>query len=211
MRIGIVEDQILYQRYLRSIVSEQLGYEVVLCCRDGETALKDVGPLGVELLILDLKIDGVYGIDIAERLLAQNSSLKILTYSAEINAYNLRMIESLGINGYLDKCDPVMQSDDFLVEAIRNVVKGKKVYTPGISKMASELSSDDVAFHKLLSPKKILILKYIGKCMTDAEIAQETGLSSHTVRKHRTDMIHQLDLDSTQSLIRYAQENGFAN
>ena len=47
--------------------------------------------------------------------------------------------------------------------------------------------------------------------MTDDEIAQDTGLSRHTVRKHRTDMIHQLDLDSTQSLIRYAQENGFAN
>jgi len=211
MKVGIVEDQVLYQRYLSDLITRELGYEVVLCCEDGVPAIRDCPILGVELLILDLKLQKMYGLEVAEQLLEKMPNLKILAFSGEINAFNLRMVESLGILGFLDKSDPVMKNDAFLVEAIRSVTRGKRAYSPGIETLSRELSRDADAFHKVLSPKKIEILRYIGKCWNDDEISSHTGLSKHTVRKHRMEMIHQLALDSNHQLIRYAQKNGFVN
>jgi DNA-binding NarL/FixJ family response regulator len=167
--------------------------------------------LSLDLLILDLKLERLYGLELAEALLAGIPGLRILAYSGEVNAYNLRTIESLGILGYLDKSDPVMADDAYFVDAIRRVASGKRVYSPTIESLRKELSSDPDAFHRILSPKKIEILKFIGLCLNDEEIAGKTGLSVHTIRKHRTEIMQQLGLESTHQLIRYAQKNGFCN
>lgn len=211
MNVGIVEDQILYQRYLSELISKEFSYEVALCTGDAQEALGNCSKVGVELLILDLKVHGLHGTELAESLIIQNPSLKILAYSVEVNVYNLRMLDSLGVLGYLDKSDPVMQSDSFMIQAIQSVVRGKRVYTPGVESLLSGFLKNNGAFHKILTPRKIQILKYIGRCMNDDEIGKLLDLSSHTVRKHRTEMIQQLNLDSTFELIRYAQKNGFSN
>ena len=121
------------------------------------------------------------------------------------------MLQSLGVMGFLDKSDPVMQSDAFVVEAIRSIVKGKRFYTPGVESLLHTIGKNNGAFHKVLTPRKIEILKFIGRCMNDEEIGEELSLSAHTIRRHRTEMIQLLDLDSTYELIRYAQKNGFSN
>ena len=76
MKIGIVEDQVLYQRYLRELITRELGYEVVMCTADGEDALNLCSASGVELLILDLRIQKMHGIELAEKLLRENPLLK---------------------------------------------------------------------------------------------------------------------------------------
>jgi len=211
MKVGIVEDQVLYQRYVSDLVARELEFEMVLCCADATTALSSCERSGVELLVLDLKIQGMYGIELAEKLLELIPNLKILAYSVEVDTYNLRMVDTLGILGFLDKSDPIMRDDEFLIQAIQKVAKGKRVFTPGVESMMKEMALSSDSFHKLLSPRKIEILKYIGQCMNDDEICALTGLSSHTVRKHRIETMQLLGLDSNHRLIRYAQKNGFSH
>lgn len=211
MNVAIVEDQIWYQRYLRALVEDSLGAEVVLCTGDGEHALEVCPTLSLDLLVLDLKLQHLYGLELAETLLNQMPGLRILAYSGEVNTYNLRTIESLGILGFLDKSDPVMEEDSYIVDAMRRVAKGKRIFSPAIEALRQELAHDSNAYHRILSPKKIEILKYIGHCLNDDEIAEQTGLSNHTIRKHRTEIMQQLGLESTHQLIRYAQRHGFHN
>lgn len=209
MNVAIIEDQIWYQRYLRVLIEESLGYKVVYCTGDGAQAMDECPKLSLDLLILDLKLQRLYGLELAAVLLSAIPGLRILAYSGEVNAYNLRTIESLGIPGYLDKSDPVMADDAYFVDAIRRVASGKRVYSPKVESLRRELSLDPDAFHRILSPRKIEILQLIGRCLNDEEIAGETGLSIHTIRKHRTEIMQQLGLDSTHQLIRYAQKHGF--
>jgi DNA-binding NarL/FixJ family response regulator len=211
MNTAIVEDQLIYQRYLANLVEGQLGFKVVFCGADGNDAMQACPRLGVELLILDLKIEGLYGLDLARTLMEQMRQLKILAFSGELNAYNLRMVEAIGIHGYIYKSDPALEQDVFLVQAIQKVSRGMRVFSPLVAQMRREQQRDADAFHKVLSPKKIEILKLIARCLNDQEISDVVDLSVHTVRKHRSEMMQQLNITSTHQLIRYAQRHGFGN
>jgi DNA-binding NarL/FixJ family response regulator len=210
MKVGIVEDQAFYRNYLKDLVEKEFGFEVVVSCGDGIEATQLCITHGVELLILDLMIQSLHGLEVAKILMDQRPILKVLTFSGEVNPYNIKVVDSLGILGYLDKSDEVMEDEAFLVSAIHEVAKGRRVFSPKISQLREQMAKDDFAFHKILSPKKIEILKRVGKCMTDEEISEDLGISGHTVRKHRAEIMQYLELDSTHALIRYAQRVGIS-
>jgi DNA-binding NarL/FixJ family response regulator len=203
----LVEDQQLLRELLRSHLQNEFpGCKIV----EVETlaGLASISSSSVfDLTIVDLELPDGNSMEWVIERVKQPTEPRMLILSSSDEDYVLYRALHSNIPGFVHKND----STETLLAAIRAVLGGDVFFSSTVQKMRSRMQKDPLFFAKILSDREQEILKYIGRGLRNAEVAQmvHPPLSESTVADHRKRIMNKLKLHREADLIRYAQEKGF--
>jgi DNA-binding NarL/FixJ family response regulator len=205
-RVMIADDHDIVRAGIHHLLSLQTDIEVTGEASDGRGAVKLAEKLTPDIVIMDIAMPNLNGIDAAAQILKANpkTGIIILTMHEEED-YLVRALAS-GVRGYLLK--ESAQAD--LVPAIRALAQGGTYFSPAVAQMLAEdggrhLQSRRVAdSYELLTEREKEILQLIAEGKSNKEAAQVLGLSPYTVETHRTHIMQKLDLHNTAEIVLYA-------
>ena len=209
-RIVIAEDHRILREGLRSLLSSNPAFEIVGEAENGREAVRRVEELKPSLILMDLSMPKMDGLDAIEEIKKRCPDTKVLVLTVhKAEEYVYASLKS-GADGYLLK-DATRAE---LVLAVENVLRNKSYISPGISgKLVATylegrgpLESDSSL--GLLTPRERQILKLIGEGHRNKEIADYLCISPKTAEKHRANLMKKLDLHSAAALTAFAMEKG---
>jgi len=190
---------------LKQILEHDGSMKIVAECLNGIDALNWLGEHDCDIVLLDISMPEMNGIDFLKQIKHYKSKLPVLVVSAyPEDQYALRLIKG-GASGYLNKgC-----AAEEVVQAVLNVVEGKVHISPAVARIiANEINRPDGKLpHETLSNREYEIYMQIISAKTVKEIADSTHLSSRTVSTYRTRILEKLHLHNNAELMRYAVEN----
>jgi two-component system, NarL family, response regulator len=199
IRILIADDHPVVLAGLTSMLSTQPDFEVVGSASGGEEALQMLHTRGADILLLDLRMPGMNGIDTLLALKGQRSSVRaIILTSFETDEDIYRSVQA-GAQGYVLKGAP--QAD--VVEAIHAVHAGKR-YFPGdiAARLAERMMRSD------LTARELEVLHMLARGLTNKEIGSALRISGNTVRNHVNSIIEKLEVSDRTEAATTAIQRG---
>lgn len=207
-KIVIAEDHTILRAGLRALLSGQNGLEVIGEAGDGREAIRKVDTLQPDLLLIDLSMPKLNGIDAIREIKSQHPEIKIIVLTVHKSDEYIIAALRAGANGYMLKD----ASQNELLLAIDYVINGKTFLSPSISDKVVDafLNTDkkDKPATGLdnLTAREREILKLVAEGNTNKKIAEHLCISLKTVEKHRSNLMKKLDLRNTAALTAYAIE-----
>jgi len=193
----LADDHKLFSHGLTKLLDESLHFKVIEQFARGDSLLESIDQYSAELLLLDIDIPGMNGIEILKRIRLKNTDLKIVMLSMhEENIYS-REAFALGANGYLTKSIDSSQ----LIQLLIRVSQGERIF-PAISSFDSKVES------QILSRQEVKILRLIASGKTSEEIATLLHISALTVKVHRRNMMKKLKANSSAEMISLGFNKG---
>ena len=210
IRILLADDHNIMRRGLRLLLERQPGFEVVSEAADGRQAVERAEAAKPDIVILDIAMPNLSGIEAAQRIgaLLPQAAIIILSMHSD-EGYVLRALKA-GAKGYLLKDS----AEDDLIEAIKAVGSGKAFFSPEISKILVEdyvrdmRKRDAEDSYELLTSREREILQLLAEGKSNKDIATLLNLSLYTVETHRRNLQDKLNLHSVAELILYAVRKG---
>jgi len=207
LKILIVEDQQMFREGIRKRLEQEPDIQVVGEASSGEEALPKVEETSPHIVILDIRLPKMSGIEVARSLRQRWPDLKILVLSGYDFDQYISAAVRVGIQGYLLKDEP----QDVLVQAIRDIASGGAVLPPRIaSKVMRHYSTSatrtqgDLLGELTLREIEVLELMYQG--LRNSEIADRLSISIRTVEAHVSSVIAKLGVQTRTEAVRIAVE-----
>lgn len=208
MKILVVDDHVILRKGLISILKKEFNNSNFLEASNGIEAISTLRNHDLDLIISDIAMPNLNGIDLLKQLKASDIKIPVLILSVlPDDQYAIRVIKA-GAYGFLPKdC-----KTEELIKAINTIRSGKRYITPTVSNlMVNALSVKQLNNqHDLLSDREMLVLHNIAKGKSLTEIADDLGLSVNTVSTYRARIIKKLNLKNNAGIIRYALDNNLA-
>jgi len=208
IRILLADDHAIVRQGLKQILEENPDMKVVAEHANGADALRWLRGNECDVVLLDISMPGMNGIDLLKQLREEKPKLPILILSGySEDQYAVRLIKA-GAAGYMVKDSAL----EVVVEAVRRVAGGKKY----ISATVAEMLADDVGatsdkpVHETLSDREYQILLLLASARTVSEIADTLALSVKTVSTYRTRILQKMHLRNNAELMHYAIEKRLA-
>jgi DNA-binding NarL/FixJ family response regulator len=211
IRVMLADDHALFRAGIRSLLEAIEGVEIVGEARDGHEALRLVAELGPDIVLLDVSLPGLNGIEVAERL-RDTPGTRVLILSMFANEeYVLRSLRA-GAAGYLLKDSTVVE----LATALRSVADGGSYLSPAVSghvlaAYVRRVGEDEVPPEPTLTPRQREVLQLIAEGHGTKEIAGRLFLSAKTVETHRAQLMERLGIYDVAGLVRYAIRAGIVS
>jgi DNA-binding NarL/FixJ family response regulator len=210
--VVLCDDQVFVCEGLNAILGTAPDIEVVGMAYDGEEALQLVERLQPDLVLMDLKMPGLSGVQATRQIHRRFPHIKVLVLTTyDFDEWVLEAVRA-GANGYLLKDTPREQ----LFAAIRGTVQGKSFIDPAVApKLLNHLSSSPPASPKdeaagLLSERELEVLQLVAQGLSNLEIAQKLYLSEGTVKNYVSAIFTKTNVtDRTQATL-FALRNGLA-
>ncbi|HEX4166021.1 MAG TPA: response regulator transcription factor [Bryobacteraceae bacterium] len=208
IRILLADDHTIVRQGLKLILSSQQDLEVVGEAANGREVVELTQQLQPDIVLMDVAMPDVNGIEATRRLMEQNSRLRILVLSMHKEAVYVREILKAGARGYLLK-DVI---DTELLNAIRSVARGDGYVSPAVSSaLLSDYRQNVTNPVDLLTNREREVLQLIAEGKTNKEVATKLNLSVYTIDSHRGKIMEKLNLHSTGELVRFAIKHGLAD
>ncbi|MDT8390210.1 MAG: response regulator transcription factor [Lentisphaeria bacterium] len=218
IRVLLVEDHTVVREGLRALLDIEGGFEVVGEAADGLQAIERVRELCPDVVVMDIALPRLNGLDASRRILEEGPSPpKILILSAHADDVYIEKVASLGVSGYLVK----QTSAHRLAEAIREIRKGNVFFSSSVAERLEgcerNTSEGTARFGRTgrptrksehLTPREREVVQLIADGWANKQIAADLGISIKTVEKHRQSVMDKLDIHETASLTRYAISAG---
>ncbi|WP_218825145.1 response regulator [Streptosporangium subroseum] len=204
----VVDDHPMWRDGLARDLAEA-GYEVVAAVGEGRQAVRVAAAVRPELVVLDLQLPDLSGVEVARRLAASDPPPRVLVLSASGEQDDVLAAVKAGASGYLLKS---ASKEEFL-EAVRRTAGGDAVFTPGLAglvlgeyrRLAAQ-PAPDVA--PRLTERETEVLRLVAKGLSYKQIAERLVLSHRTVQNHVQNTLNKLQLHNRVELVRYAIEQG---
>lgn len=200
-RVLVVDDHPLFRKGVRDTLMLEPGFQVIGEASDGQTALDLILRLNPHLVLMDVHLPGLNGLDVIRRARAHGFEGAILVLTAYDSEDQMRRAIRLGANGYCSKD----ASPDRLLRSIRHVLAGQYVLGQRVlsaveaQQMTGQIEEGE---EDILSPREREILQYVALGYSNKAIAERLGISEQTVKNHMTAVLRKLDLsDRTQAAI----------
>ena len=208
IRVLIADDQALFRRGLFVVLGTEDGVEVVAEAENGEEAVDKARELVPDVVLMDVRMHKVNGIEAAAQIRADLPTTKILMLTVSDEEEDLYEAIKAGATGYLLKEISVEE----VAEAIRAVMQGQSLISPS---MASKLLNEFNALARraedrqqlpapALTNREIEVLRLVAKGMSNREIAEELYISENTVKNHVRNILEKLHLHSRMEAVIYA-------
>lgn len=207
-RVLIADDHAIVRAGLRALLKGEAGLELVGEASGGEEALRLVESLHPDILVLDLSMPDMDGIQVTKRIQSTSPGLRILILTVHEDEALLREAIRAGAAGYILK----HAAEAELISAINTVQMGDIYVHPQLirSLLVEPLkpSLPGPQPEEILTPRELDVLSRIVQGYTNRQIAEELKLSVRTVEGYRANMTEKLGLHSRAELVRYAREHG---
>ena len=214
----LADDHLIVREGLKALLEIEGDFDVVGEAVNGIQAVELARELCPEVVVLDIAMPQLNGMETARRILKQViPTPKILILSAYCDDAYIEQVAAIGAQGYLVK----QTSAHILANAIREIHKGKVFYSPSVAKRMGDRKQESHgqkprysrAGHKTktivhLTSREREVLQLIAEGRANKEVADDLGISIKTVEKHRQSVMHKLNLHDTSSLTRYAISAG---
>ncbi len=206
IRILLADDHAILRRGLRALLEREPDMEVVGEAADGRDTVKAVEDLSPDVVVLDITMPNLNGIEAARQILTKSASTAVMVLSMHSDeGYVLRALRA-GARGYLLK-DTV---EGELIQAIRAVAAGKAYFSPDVSRLlVDDYVQRGVAdSYDLLTTREREVLQLLAEGRSSKDIARMLELSVYTVDTHKANLMQKLSLHSMAELILYSVRKG---
>jgi two-component system, NarL family, response regulator NreC len=207
IKVFIVDDHSMIREGIKSCLAEEKDMEVVGEAESGEIALSMIGPELPDLVIMDINMGGMSGIETTEKLIKKFKDIKILGLTMYEDSNHIINMMQAGAMGYILKDSDLQE----IVDAIRTIHSGESYFSNDVSSTLMHQFMKSKEEEKILqsvelelTPREIEILKLIAEEFTNQEIAEKLFISQRTVDTHRRNLIQKLNAKNTAGLVRYA-------
>ena len=198
IRLLLAEDQAMLRGALAALLGLESDLEVVAAAADGEAAWRDLQRLQPDLLVTDIEMPGLTGLELAQRIQRQQLPVKVVIVTTFARAGFLRRALDAGVCGYLLKDAPAEQ----LAEALRKVHRGGRAIDP-------QLALEAWGEADPLNDRERQALRLAGEGMSAGEIAAKLNLSQGTVRNYLSEAIGKLGVGNRIEAYRLARQKGW--
>ncbi len=198
IRLLLAEDQAMLRGALAALLGLESDLEVVGAAADGEAAWRDLQRLQPDLLVTDIEMPGLTGLELAQRIQRQQLPVKVVIVTTFARAGFLRRALDAGVCGYLLKDAPAEQ----LAEALRKVHRGGRAIDP-------QLALEAWGEADPLNDRERQALRLAGEGLSAGEIAQRLNLSQGTVRNYLSEAIGKLGVGNRTEAHRLARQKGW--
>jgi len=213
IRVMVVDDHPMWRDAVARDLTEA-GYEVVATPADGAQALRVVGSARPDVVVLDLQLPDMSGVEVTQGLRAAHPGAHVLVLSASGEQQDVLDAVKAGATGYLLKS---AVREEFL-DAVRRTADGDAVFTPGLAalvlgefrRLATAPAGDGAETPKL-TERETEILRMVATGMSYKQIATRLVLSHRTVQNHVQNTLNRLQLHNRVELVRYAIEHGLTD
>ena len=209
-RILVADDHEVVRRGVKEILETQPGWDVCGEAVDGHEAIEKARRLKPDVIVLDISMPGLNGLEATRRLLKEVPQTEVLILTIHGSEQLMHEVLAAGARGYLLKSDAGRD----LVSAVDSLLRHKPFFTAKLSDLVLESYLDpdtqtgqDVAPYRSLTAREREILQLLAEGKGAKEIATLLGISPKTVETHRANIMHKLGFKSTADLIRYAVRN----
>ncbi|WP_431782200.1 response regulator [Streptomyces chumphonensis] len=220
VRVMVVDDHPMW----RDAVARDLaaaGFDVVATAGDGPQAVRRAEAVRPDVLVLDLNLPGLPGVEVCRRLVGEGSALRVLVLSASGEHADVLEAVKSGATGYLVKS----AGPEELIEAVRRTAVGDPVFTPGLAglvlgeyrRLAGEAGAGNAGATAReangpetphLTERETEVLRLVAKGLSYKQIAERLVISHRTVQNHVQNTLGKLQLHNRVELVRYAIETG---
>jgi len=213
IKIALAEDHTILREGLKSLLSSNPQFDIIGEAADGREAVRCVEKLGPDLILMDLSMPRMSGMEAIREIKNRFPQTRIIALTVHKTDEYLHTTLQAGADGYVLKD----ATHDELVMAIKNVMKGKSYLSPGVSEKVIEgyLEGKETAGQdspwETISPREREVLKLIAEGYKNKEIADDLCISLKTVEKHRANLMKKLDLHNAAALTVYAMQKGLVN
>jgi DNA-binding NarL/FixJ family response regulator len=213
IRVMVVDDHPMWRDSVARDLAEA-GYDVVATAADGAQALRVAGAARPDVVVLDLQLPDMSGVEVTRGLRAAHPAAHVLVLSASGEQQDVLDAVKAGAVGYLLKS---AARAEFL-DAVRRTAGGDAVFTPGLAalvlgefrRLATAPASDEAAALQL-TERETEILRMVATGLSYKQIATRLVLSHRTVQNHVQNTLGKLQLHNRVELVRYAIEHGLAD
>jgi len=205
IRILLADDHAILRDGIRALFQDEPDMLVVGEAEDGHTALRLITELKPDVVVLDIGMPLLNGLDATRQIKRDHPRTRVLILTMHENEEYVRQVLASGAMGYILKDAAARE----LIDAIRAVYRGEAVLSPAITRLVIEdyLRWGDLQTNHHendLSPREREILQLIAEGYTNKQIAEILFISIKTVQTHRTNLMSKLDLHDRGELIKYA-------
>jgi DNA-binding NarL/FixJ family response regulator len=209
-RVVIVEDYTILREGLRALISSHSDFEVAAEAKDGQDAIRCVEEFSPDLVLMDLSMPRMNGLDAIHEVKRRAPETKVLALTVhKAEEYILAALEA-GADGYVLKDANHAE----LMMAMETVLGGKSYLSPSISEkviqgyLEGKKTTKPSSAWETLTPRERQVLKLIAEGHRNKEIADYLCVSVKTVEKHRANLMQKLDLHNASALTALAMEKG---
>ena len=213
LRIVLAEDHTILREGLRALLGADPNFDIIGEAEDGREAVRCVERLEPDLLLIDLSMPRMSGMDAIREIKKRYPAIKIIALTVHKTEEYLSTTLQAGADGYVLKD----ATHDELIMAIKNVMGGKPYLSPGVSEKVIEgylVGKESIRSStpwETLSQREREVLKLIAEGFKNKEIAEDLCISLKTVEKHRANLMKKLDLHNAAALTVYAVQKGLVN
>lgn len=209
IKLIIADDHDIYREGLIKQFSQSDRYTILDSCRDGEHLLRAVAIHEPDVVLLDLRMPVISGIDAIKQLTANYPRVRILVLTIDDNELTIEEALQAGAVSYVSKNMP----KDELFEAIESTYRNHPYYCDLIAgKLRRVINANRNATGSVINPNftatELLIIKFICQDMLVAEIAKEMLLGKRTIEKYRANLLHRINVRTTAGIAIYAIRHG---
>jgi DNA-binding NarL/FixJ family response regulator len=204
VKLFLVDDHAIVRAGVRALLSHHRQMEIVGEAESGEDAVARVPEAAPDVVLLDLSLPGMNGIETARVLRVAAPGVRLVALSMHEDAEYVRGFLEAGGSGYVPKSSLETQ----LIDAIMAVARGE-YYAPArlLAELARDMAQSDPYRHATLTKREIEVVTQIAQGSTYREIAEALGISEKTVATYRERASEKLGVRSRAGLVRWALEN----
>ena len=217
IRLVLVDDHDVIRTSLKTYLESHKGFRVVGEANNGETALQVILDNQPDVVVMDITMPGMSGLEATRRIKVSSPNCKVLALTIHSDKQYFFEMLSAGALGYLTK----QAAAEELIAAIQAVAEGDVYLQPALARWLLEdyqrlvtdydLTADREKKSKsleVLSKRELQVLELVAQGLTTPQIAETLGISPKTVARHRERIMNKLDLHSATQLVKFAIQTG---
>ncbi len=208
IRVFLVDDHALVRAGMRMILSGETDIEVVGEADSGEDALPQIRRLKPDVVLCDLHLPGVSGLEVTERVVRGDYGSRVIIVSVlEDGPLPTRLLEA-GASGYVGKGGDAAE----LLRAVRDVARGKRYLASGIARnLALSGIGGDASPFDALSPRELEVAMLLTQGLRQEDNARRLSLSAKTINTHKSRLFEKLAIQDSIALARLVGQYGLAD